>query len=64
MLAEKMASNEDLSSVQEKFSLEKQQYEQLLKARDKEIESLKQDNEGLRRELQNSYRSHEQRVFK
>jgi SMC interacting uncharacterized protein involved in chromosome segregation len=64
VLAEKMTSNEDLSSVQEKFSLEKQHYEQLLKARDKEIESLKQDNEGLRRELQNSYLSHEQRVFK
>jgi hypothetical protein len=41
----------DGDSVDEKYMLEKQQYELIIKARDKEIEALKQETETLRREL-------------
>ena len=56
---------DSLSSMQEILNQERLNYEQALKIKDRENESLKAENEQLRRDVQNSFRSNmEQRVFK
>lgn len=49
----------------EAMAQERAKHEAIVKAKDREIEALRQENEQMRREVQNSYRSNmEQRVLK